>query len=1031
MHLRLFLTLSVLAAPGCVNAAPPPDLYFQRLTTVQGLSNNKVNCILQDSRGFIWFGTDDGLNRYDGQNFLVFNNKPGSPSGISGNIITDLHEDRAGILWIATADGGMTRYDYRLPPLSQFTQYRHSLADSNSIPDNIVNDILEDDQGYLWLATGTNAVLRFDKRTGRFRKPAQMRGTSNALRMSFDRSGILWVGRQGGGIMKIDPRTMIASTDQRYEDLYAKLPHAAVSSFYRDQANNLWFGSWDQVLYQQDAKTNSERQFTRQTGDLSFVNDEILSFAEDRSGFLWLGGRQTGLQLYDKTTGHFTSYRYDPSRDGTIADNRVNAIFMTREGIVFLGTSKGISISNPVQQQFSQVFLTRKPGPNNGPVTVYDFYQSTDHRLYIATSIGLFRREQGDHSLTHLPLTYKGHQLAVTKILREGDETVYLGTDFSLFIFNLRTQQLRLLPNTEKDKVVYNIINSRIVSIRRDSIDGHPVVLVSPYGHFIAYYDLATSEWVSRLDTIRNIVKHFNLTDNLVRKFYKTSDGTIWLATAKRGLGEWNPGQDPKVKYFRNEPGIPDGISNNDVFDLAEDRQNNLWVSTYGGGLHYFDRKTARFTHINGSNNLQEGLSLDASGNVWMISNGNLHRYDPIAKQYTSFDLPDIEKSGGVRGNLFRDQEGLMYMAGNNYFISFRPDALRRDRKKPEVVLTDFTIFNKSYSDLLFGGPVTLAHDQNYFSIGFSAPDYSPASPIRYAYKLQGFDNEWIEIGSRNFVPYSNLPAGDYTFLVKATNDPGTWSDKIASLRIRIIPPFWKTWWFYLLCTLGIGLAIFAIYRYRINEILKRQAIRNRIAQDLHDHLGSTISSVSVYSQVAQIHDEQGNRKMLKDVLQKISVTSTDMISDMSDIVWAINPGNDNMEKILQRMDSYAKPLLAAKGIVCHFTCGPDIAGINLPMETRKNFYLIYKEAINNALKYSACQNVDVRVSRQSHQMELEITDDGSGFDPGTVAGNASKSLSGNGLWNMRSRTKEMKGELVVTSSPGQGTRIRLNFPLT
>lgn len=226
-----------------------------------------------------------------------------------------------------------------------------------------------------------------------------------------------------------------------------------------------------------------------------------------------------------------------------------------------------------------------------------------------------------------------------------------------------------------------------------------------------------------------------------------------------------------------------------------------------------------------------------------------------------------------------------------------------------------------------------------------------------------------------------------------------------------------------------IMVIIYAIYRYRINELLKRQAIRNKIAQDLHDNMGSTLSSISVYSQVAKIQNAKGNHQVLDDVLGKIAVTSSEMISEMNDIVWAINPRNDSMEKIIQRMESFAKPLLAAKSIHFSFSYSEDVFSVNLEMQKRKNFYLIFKESVNNALKYSGADSLSVDLKISGNHFELIVQDNGSGFDRQKLI-QSSQSLSGNGLRNMKMRAKEMKGECMIESRQGVGTRIFLWFPI-
>jgi signal transduction histidine kinase len=450
----------------------------------------------------------------------------------------------------------------------------------------------------------------------------------------------------------------------------------------------------------------------------------------------------------------------------------------------------------------------------------------------------------------------------------------------------------------------------------------------------------------------------------------------------------------------------------------------------YGGGLSYFNTTKKTFTHIPATGNLLEGIATDKQGNVWMICNGHLQRYNIVTKSATTFNLPDLEKSGGVSGYLYTDAAGKMYVSGSNYFIPFNPDSIRDDETQPQVYLTDFKIFNASYSHLLAQKSIELSYRQNYFTLEFAAPGYSSTEPVQYAYMLEGADKDWVECGTRNFAPYSNLKGGRYTFKVKASNKPGTWSEHTFTIKIVINPPIWERWWFYLLCAAVIGAAAYFAYRYRINELLKRQAIRNKIAQDLHDNVGSTLSSISVYSQVAQIQNEGGNQQALNDILGKISATSTDMISELSDTVWAINPSNDNMEKILQRMESFARPLMTARNIKFIFSYSDDISSINLDMEKRKNFYLIFKEIINNAIKYSGSSEVVATIALRNHQLLLTVKDDGVGFNKQKEFSDQSGSLSGNGLRNMLYRAKEMKAQLDIETAPGLGTTTSLSCPI-
>ncbi len=1017
--LFIIILLITLSASG-----QAPYLYFRKITTQDGLSHNKVNCMLQDKRGFMWIGTDDGLNRYDGRYFTAFRHIPGDTSTISGNLITDVVEDNSGVIWISTSDGGMTKYDYRLSPRLQFKQFRHLPDDSTSIPINIVNDLVDDGKGYLWLATNGRGVIRFNKANNKFEAVKQSRG-GNVSAVRIDDRDTLWVGRQGGGLMKLNTRTLGFVSDSRYQNLYANLPHAAISSLFIDDEKNVWYGSWDKLLYRYNSKLKQEEVFRSNSLPSTFPDDDVLSFAEDSLGMLWIGGRYYGLTLYDRRKNVFYNYRNDPAREGTIADNTINCIFVDRSGQTWLGTSKGISIFDNQNVAFNQQFLPA----TDGNTTIFDFYKDEDQTLWIGTSAGLFLQKT-DGSIEHPIISYKGTPLQVSLFFEDIDSTLYIGTDFSLFIINKKDFSIRLLPNTEKDKVVHNIIDSRIVSVVRDTIDNHPVLLVSPYGHFIAYYDLADRKWVSRADSAKNILSRFNVSDNLIRRIYKRRDGGIMMATRKFGLAVAPQAASPVFIYSQTNPTKPNSISDDNVYDVADDPRGNYWVTTYGGGLNEYTASGDHFNHIAGSDNLLEGARVDRQGKLWMISKGNLQRYDPATKSFNSFVLPDIEKSGGVRSYIYGDDEGNFYVSGTNYYIRFNPEKVRNISTEPHVFLTDFRIFNESYSNLIQRQEVRLNYDQNYFTLEFSSPEFRTGA-VEYEYRLEGIDENWVGAGDRNIASYSNLKGGTYRFLVRASNRKGIWSREEAALNIIIIPPYWERWWFYGLIILLIAGAIYAIYRYRINELLKRQAIRNRIARDLHDAVGSTLSSISVYSQVAKIYKQQKKEEGLEDTLERIGSASSEMISEMNDIVWAINPRNDSMGTMLQRMDSYARPLLQAKNISFDFQYDPDIGELNLEMEQRKNFYLIFKESVNNALKYSGAGNIWVDVRVDHRKLEMEVRDDGKGFETAKLKAEAGRSLSGNGLANMRRRAGDMKGVCSILSSPDSGTTVKLVFPLT
>lgn len=1020
MYKNIFI-LSFLLITVCATAQDKP-LYFQQINSNQGLSNNNVNCILQDSRGFMWIGTNDGLNRYDGKQFIVFRHQPASKSSIGGNIISHIVEDKNGFLWIATADGGISRYDYRAAPERQFIIYQNDESDKKSIPGNMINTLLIDDRGILWLGTSGRGVVRFDPRSGVFQQ-LTVHGNSTVLDLEKAADGKIWAGLRGHGLIRIDPLQTKSFVDQRYNDPYKKLPHIVVAAIYKDSNKDVWIGSWDKTIYRySNGKTEPEEVGNK--GKSFFQNDDALCFEEDNNGLLWIGGKSEGLYLLNRKDNSVQQYVHNSIQEGTIADNRVNCIYKDRENNMWLGTGKGISLYKPLLQQFTQTFI---PFAGKDAVKrVFDFTEDKQKNLYIGTDKGLFFQKAGEQNFQFIPLIYKGEKLQASKFYWFNDQLL-IGTNLSLFVFNTVTRQCSLLPNTDKDVVMRKIIESRVVSIAADSLRRQPVLWAIPYGHYLAYYDLTQQRWVSRQDSIQKIISKLNLVDNLIRKIVVDRNGIRWIATAKEGLGVMRRGE-PTFTFFSATSNRSSGLAAIDVYDVLPDNKGNVWISTHGAGLFYGTGSSLTFQHIDGSPNLCEGMQLDDKNNLWIISGNTLYRYRPGEKKIISWQLPDIEKSGGVSGRLFKNQDGILYAAGNNYFIKMLPEALYKKQTTPGIYITDIKVDAKSQTEYLYSGKKKFSFSNNNLSFEFAAPKTPDDVPVQFEYRMKGLNDSWLknESGVENF---PNLQPGNYVFEVRVA---GVDENKaVAAYPFTISPPFYGTWWFYALCILFIALIIYSLYRYRINQLLKQQAMRNKIAQDLHDSVGSTLSSISVYSQVAKIYKQKDKPAELHDTLEKISTASGEMISEMNDIVWAINPRNDTMEKILQRMESFAKPLLQSKEIELSFEYDAAVVHYNLPMEKRKNLYLIFKESVSNALKYAECKKVEVKISHSGNKMKMSITDDGRGFDMAGIKKHTAGSLSGNGLQNMKRRASETGGECIINSSPGQGTSVCFTFHVT
>lgn len=1014
---RIFLLFLLLLSVTTSSSGQQKERYFYSINTDKGLSHHKVNVIFQDSRGFMWIGTEDGLNRYDGKYFTKYSSVISSKASLSGNIITDIIEDQDKFLWISTAEGGITRYDYRQPSSRQFKQFKHFDNDKNSIPENWINAIVDDKRGYLWLATSHSYIVRFNKKTERFDTPFRI-GSSLVSTLQRDKNGIIWAGSENGGFLKINPATLTAKQ---------LLPNASTNCLFSDSKSQIWFGSGDKSVHRYNPKTGKEILFNTRNAGKEFVDDEMQSFTEDKMHRIWMGGGNSGLIVYDPKDNKFEHYHYDPYREGVLASDHINSVYADRNGIVWIGTDNGISVYDPLFQPFDKIYLTG----TDKAVSIYDFFKDTSGRLWIGTSDGIFIKPPHSDKFEHRKLTYKGVPLQVSKFYTDPDGTFYLGTDYTLFKYDREKNILSLLPNTEIDPIMKHIKNSRIISIIRDTIASHPALIVTPYGHYFTYYDFVEKRWISRADSVKKIVKSFNLKDNLIRKLYRADNGNLWVATVNYGLGDWNPKASGKIDYTLESRNTSVSLDQDDIFDLQPDNKGNIWVSTYGAGLKHYDAQTHKVSHVNESSNLSEGIQTDAGGNVWMICNGHMHKYDPGRNEYSCYEPPGLHKDGGVLGYIYKDQEGMMYAAGTNYYIAFNPDRIPRINHSPNVYLTDFKVFDSSYNELLTKDVISLNYDQKFFSIEFSAPNFS-GDNIQYAYMLEGMDKKWVRSGKRNYAVYANLPAGNYVFKVKAGNWQGTFGNNVTTIRIKVLAPVWATWWFYTLVAIFILTIAIAAYRYRIRELLNRQEVRNRIAVDLHDNIGSTLSSISVYSQVAKIYQQQQNNDQLDKVLDTIGETASEMISEMGDIVWAINPKNDHMSSIYSRMESYARPVCQAKNTSLDLQFDPNVPFLKVNMNVRKNIYLIFKESINNSLKYASCKSIIVKLYLRDSMLILSIYDDGVGFDQKDYGIVEEQSLSGNGLKNMKMRAAEINAELKIFSTKnGMGTLIEMRYKIT
>jgi len=412
-----------------------------------------------------------------------------------------------------------------------------------------------------------------------------------------------------------------------------------------------------------------------------------------------------------------------------------------------------------------------------------------------------------------------------------------------------------------------------------------------------------------------------------------------------------------------------------------------------------------------------------------MSTNKGLSRFTVSTAHCKNFGSRDGLQSDEFNRNAYcKSNDGILYFGGVNGFNFFDPRSLVDNAVVPNVLITDFKLSNQSVSINTHGSPltqpayltpaVTLPYSEQMITLVFASTDYTASAKNQYRYRLDGFKDAWIDAGNHNTATFTNLDPGTYTFVVQGSNSDGIWNQSGASLRLIVLPPWYMTWWFRMALVTAIAGAVYAIYRYRLRQALKIQLVRNRIAQDLHDEIGSTLSSIHIFSEVGKVKSQRGE---VHDILGQINQHTKSSMGAMSDIVWMITARNDRFENIVVHMRELAVQLFEVAGINLHLDFDPKLDDTRLGMEARKNFYLVYKEAINNCVKYANAGNVWISMSLQRKIVTLTIKDDGVGFDTKSPS-------TGNGLVNMRNRAAALNGTLKLESQAGNGTVVELSF---
>ena len=1027
----------------------------------------------------MWFGTLNGLNRYDGYDFKVFRYEADDPSSLSDNQIRSLYVDRDGVLWVGTWTGGLNRYD-RIT--ERFHRYMHDPDDPHSLSHNQVLTIYEDPTGTFWIGTDSG-LNELDRDTGRFTRYLHEPDNPNSLSHSSvgtivaDETGALWIPTHGGGLNKLLPRergeSRRAFAHYRHDpsDPYS-LSHDEAYGALLDRNGYLWVTTWGGGINRLDRQTGRFKHFRHDPMDShSLGSDQVGFVLEDRRGSLWFTTAGAGLDKFDADTEGFTHYRHDPTDRESLSHDHIVRIFEDRAGALWVGTlGGGISVFDREKRQF--VHYRNDPGnpDSEGKDEIRGIQYDEDGLLWLgAFGDGLVRIDRETDTFTH----YRHDPANPNSLLNNGIWTLYGDRDGALWV------------GTIGGLGRFDRTSETFTNFRHDPADSSSLsatVVLSIYRDRSGVLWVGTFHGLNRFDDEKQAFTHYlhdpsvpdSLSHNAVMRILEDQAGELWIATWGGGLNRLDRDTGRFVSY-RNDPEDPQSLTHDAVFSLHEDETGVLWVGTSHGLNRMVTRGAnespvfVRYTKDDGlPDSTILGILEDEKRNLWLSTNNGLSRFDPRTETFRNFDVTD-----GLQGNIFsqvdaydRSSSGEMAFGGLNGFNRFYPDDIETNESVPPVVLTDFQLARRSVpigddsvpqKSITETQALTLTYEDRVLTFAFAALDFRAPTKNRYRYRLDGLEDDWAEVGSNaRSVTYTNLAPGDYTFRVKGSNNHGVWNEEGASIHVTVTPPWWQTMWFRLLSMAAVVAALLTAHKARIGYIERRnvaleseikrrerteqallrseaalqtvagqlieaqEAERKRIAGELHDDLNQKLAALAI--ELDRLEDELPDADPLRGQIVGLEGRTAGLMEDVRRLSHRLHPATIEHVGLVAGLKSLCTEFGKDGSITVHVNL-TEIAQ-SPSLDVALALYRIAQEALQNVWKYSGDNEVRVSLAEMEDGLQLVISDDGKGFDVDTAR------RKGLGLVSMEERVRHLNGEFHLSSWAGKGTRVDVRVPL-
>jgi len=949
--------------------------------TDDGLPQNSVSTITQTRDGYIWLGTFNGLVRFDGVRFKVFDS--GNTPELKSSRILRLFEDYVGNLWVGTDGGGLTR----------FIEGKFEHLDLPGLRDASVSAICEDRSGALWFGTVSGAIVCLKRGVSTVYSSAQnLPGTGvtgivedGARRMwiaTADSVGMILNGkfiarekdvgppvaiapsRKGGLWIMLDNRLQRIEADDSVTDS-APLPFprdgVGVRALYEDRDGALWIGTYGSGIYR--FKDGAYEQITRRDG---LSHDIVLAIFEDREENVWVGTNGGGLS---RLKGRI--FRVYDTNDG-LSDEVITSICEDHSGVIWVGTDSG-SLNQFDKGQFVAF------GPNEGlsHSSIRSVLEDSKTNLWIGTAGGglfMYRNKQ---------FTQRGR--------RHG----------------LSGQFVRALCEDRKGNL------------------------------WIGTYEGGLNRYSQ--GRFKQFTTRDGLSQNDVRVIHEDKAGQLWIGTGGGGLNRFTDGK--FINYRR-----PQGLPSDFIRVIYEDTEGTFWIGT-GGGLCRFkqDRFTA-FTHKDGlPDDVISQIFEDDRGNFWIGSNAGIfrirkrdlddHARDPTGMlnciTYDKSDgLGSRECTGGFQPSGCKTRDGKLWFPTIKGVAVVDPNNVKVNKRPPQVIIEELLVDGQPTN---LREPVEVGPGRERFEFRYTGLSFAAPRRVKFKYKLDGLDPDWVDAGTQRAANYSYLPPGEYRFHVIAANNDGVWNETGSSLGLLVAAPYWRTWWFLAVSALAAALAIGSGVRYVSFRKLQRQLVyleqqnslereRVRIAKDMHDQLGASLTRVALMSELVKRHSTDPREVAVQ--AERISEMTREVAKTLDEVVWTVNPRNDTLNGLVAYMVHYAEEFFEGAAVRCRLDVPARLPDHPLTAEVRHNLFLIVKEALNNVIKHASASEVWLRIAFYDSTLNIVVEDNGRGFsiphaDP-----------SRDGLQNMKKRMEELQGRLELSSKPGAGTVLKLTLLL-